>query len=90
MLGLFGGPLGGVFLLGIFTTRAHSGGVLAGYAGSCLVLFWVKHFTSIHLLSYLAIGTLSCFALGYLASRMLPGRPKDLRGLTVHTADGAA
>jgi SSS family solute:Na+ symporter len=85
VLGLFGGPLGGVFLLGIFTARAHGRGVLWGYAGSCLVLFYVKFFTSIHLLSFLAIGILSCCAFGYLFSRLLPSAPKDLARLTVHT-----
>lgn len=85
MLGLFGGPLGGVFLLGIFTTRGNSAGVWIGYAVSCSVLFYVKTFTSIHLLSYLAIGTFSCFAFGYLASLWFPGSRKDLRNLTVHT-----
>jgi SSS family transporter len=86
MLGLFGGPLGGVFLLGISTTRAHSRGVLLGYVASCLLLAYVKTSTSIHLLSYLAIGTFGCFAFGYLFSRLLPGPVKDLRRLTVHTA----
>lgn len=85
MLGLFGGGLGGIFLLGIFTTRANSRGVLVGYVGSCVVLFLVKNYTSIHLLAYMSVGMLSCFALGYAFSRMFPTKQNDLRGLTVHT-----
>ena len=85
MLGLFGGGLGGIFLLGIFTTRANSRGVLVGYAGSCVVLYVVKTYTSIHLLSYMSVGMLSCFALGYGFSRLFSADRKDLRGLTVHT-----
>lgn len=85
MLGLFGGGLGGIFLLGIFTTRTNSRGVLLGYAGSCLVLYLVKTCTSVHLLAYMSVGMLSCFALGYGFSRLFPSARKDLRGLTVHT-----
>lgn len=87
MLGLFGGPLGGVFLLGLFTTRAHSRGILAGYAASCAILLWVKTATSVHLLGYLAIGMLSCFAFGYAFSRLISGPRRDLSGLTIHTQD---
>lgn len=88
LLGLFGGPLGGAFLLGIFTTRANTRGLLVGYAGACAVLAWVKAATHIHLLGYMAIGLMTCFVLGYLSSWLLPEKPRDLRRLTVHTAGG--
>lgn len=86
VLGLFGGSLGGIFLLGIFTRRGDSRGALIGFVGSCAMLFYVKTYTTINLLAYLAIGMLSCFAIGYLVSRLWPKENKDLSGLTVHTA----
>ena len=90
ILGLFGGGLGGIFVLGIFTTRAHSRGAWLGFAGSCVVLFVVKTFTTVHLLAYMAVGLLSCFGFGYVCSLLWPSVEKDLRGLTVHTAVGRA
>jgi len=85
ILGLFGGSLAGLFALGIFTRRAHGWGALVGALGSALALFAVQWFTSIHFFLYGAIGIGVCFVVGYLASLLIPARPKDTQGLTIHT-----
>jgi Na+/proline symporter len=85
VLGLFGGGLAGVFALGIFTRRAHGTGALVGVIASAVVLVLVQRYTRVHFFLYGAIGLLTCFGMGYLASRRLPATAKPLEGLTVYT-----
>ncbi len=88
VLGLFGGGLAGLFVLGIFTRRATGRGALAGAAGSAAALYVVKTYTNVHFQLYGGIGLGVCVGAGYLVSLLLPGgagRPKPLKGLTIHT-----
>ncbi|GIV62120.1 MAG: sodium:solute symporter [Rhodothermaceae bacterium] len=84
ILGLFGSSLAGLFALGIFTRRAHGAGALIGVAASIVVLYLVKMFTPIHFFLYAAIGIMTCFAVGYLASCLIPHRGQPLAGLTIY------
>ncbi|HET8735054.1 MAG TPA: sodium/solute symporter, partial [Pricia sp.] len=68
VLGLVIGSLGGVFLLGIFTKRANSTGVLIGILVSIAVQIFVGVYEPVHLLVYSATGVISCFLVGYIAS----------------------
>ena len=81
--GLFGGAMTGVFVLGIFTTRANATGTLIGAVASGVLLFYVERFTDLHFFLYGGIGLISCFAVGYLASWWLPGK-SQLEGLTLY------
>jgi solute:Na+ symporter, SSS family len=67
-MGLFVGSLTGLFLLGVFTTRANSRGALFGALASAAVMAYVTRYTQIHFLLYSAIGVLSCVSIGYVAS----------------------
>ncbi len=84
MIGLFGGGLGGLFLLGMLTTRTSSIGAVAGLVVSACVQYYVSRHTPLHLLTYMFTGMSSCFVTGYLVSRIWPHR-KDVTGLTIHT-----
>jgi SSS family solute:Na+ symporter len=86
VVGLFGGGLGGLFLLGMVTTRTSGTGALVGLAVSAVVQFYVSRYTSLHLLTYMFTGMSTCIAAGYAYSLWAPER-KDLTGLTVHTCD---
>ena len=68
VLGLVIGGLGGVFLLGIFTKKANSTGVLIGIVVSIIVQVLVAIYEPVHLLMYAATGVISCFLVGYIAS----------------------
>lgn len=68
ILGLFVGGLGGIFILGIFTTRANGLGAIVGLVGSGIIQFFIKSQTDIHLLLYAFTGALSSFLIGYLVS----------------------
>ena len=84
ILGLFTGSIGGVFILGIFTTRASAPGVVAGLVLSSILQFWISQFTSLNLLMYAFTGLMSCLAFGYLFSLAFGAPKKPLAGLTIH------
>jgi len=84
-LGLFGGGLAGLFLLAIFTRRVGGAAAVLGLAASAGVQYAVQRYVTMHPWFYTVPGITSCFAVGYLASWVLPRGRKDLAGLTVYT-----
>jgi cyclically-permuted mutarotase family protein len=84
-LGLFGGGLGGLFLLAIFTRRAHGLGAIVGLLASGAVQFALQRLHPLHPWFYAVTGIASCFVIGYVASLVIPARGKPLAGLTLHT-----
>ena len=85
MLGLLSSGMAGLFAVGMFTRRANGRGALIGAVISAAVIYWVQTHTAVSFFLYAAIGLLTCFAAGYVASVLLPDRPKGLKGLTVFT-----
>ena len=53
-----------------------------GVIGTTVVLWYVKFQTDINSLIYGAIGTVTCFVVGFLASYIIPAKPNKLTGLT--------
>lgn len=91
ILGLFTGGLAGLFVLGIFTRRATAWGSLTGVAASAAAMSYLgQHPTWVNQMLYGAISLGICVTVGYLASFVLPGRPKSLAGLTFFTRRAAA
>ncbi|NQU25131.1 MAG: sodium/solute symporter [Candidatus Nealsonbacteria bacterium] len=84
-IGLFGGGLGGLFLLAIFTTRTNGTGALVGIIGSGILQFFIKQYVPLHPWAYSVTGIVSCFVIGYLASAVVGTRGRDLSGLTLFT-----
>lgn len=84
ILGIILGSLGGLFLLGMMTTKANSAGAFCGLAGSILIQLLVVRFQAVHLLLYTATGFTSCFIIGYLASWILPDDKKSIAHLTIY------
>jgi len=85
VIGLLMGCVTGLFLLGIFTRRATATGAWLGASGGAAVLIYASFFTSVHAFLYAAIGIVATFAVGYATSLVLPGRKRDLTGLTLYT-----
>lgn len=79
--GLFIGASTALFMLGIFTRKANSTGALIGAVSSGLILYLVKTMTPLSFWLYSAIGFLSCYIIGYIASCLFPGK-RELQGLT--------
>jgi sodium-coupled monocarboxylate transporter 8/12 len=83
VIGLVGGPLLGLFLLGILVRRATARGALLGWLAGLGVLLPVCFATRVSFLWYASIGCVTTMAVGYLCS--LAERPPSaaqLEGLT--------
>lgn len=82
IVGLLSSALAGIFILGIFTERASSKGVIIGAIASLFVMAFVKFQTDIHFYIYPLIGMPACIIVGYLFSFLFPSEEKKLTGLT--------
>jgi len=95
VIGLFGGGLAGIFVLGMFTRRATTGGILCGLLASLLVqaaLTYLPMFDgALHAWMFAFTGLASCVIVGYLCSFFLPERDTGReRGPTIHDLRKAA
>jgi len=88
VIGLFMGVLGGLFALGVLTTRAHGTGALIGAIVGAALMFYMWRFTDVNGYLYTIVGITTCFAIGYLTSRVIPSHDTDLADLTLHTLKG--
>ncbi|MBN1466360.1 sodium:solute symporter, partial [candidate division KSB1 bacterium] len=83
-IGLFGGSLGGLFLLGMFTKRATGRGAFAGAIIGAVALYLVQSYTDTHVYLYAFVGIAACFIGGYVSSLLLGGVSADISGLTIY------
>jgi SSS family transporter len=65
----------GLFLLGTFTTRVGQRAAFVGILGGASLMLAVKLRTSVSWQWYVLIGSLTTFAIGWLASRLIPDDP---------------
>ncbi|MEN6384463.1 MAG: sodium/solute symporter [Phycisphaerales bacterium] len=84
VLGLFGGPMCGLFLLGMFTKRVGGTAAIIGAVSGAVILFLVSRYTKVNLVLYASVGIAACVLVGYLMSFVIPEKGKDLSGLTLH------
>lgn len=83
VVSLIGGPLVGLFLLGMIVSRATARGALVGWIAGLLATTWVCFGTNISFLWYAMIGCLVTMAVGYVVSRFdRPPAARQLAGLT--------
>jgi SSS family transporter len=75
----FTGPIFGIFLLGMFTRRARSGGVLVGGFVGVLVACYVAFFSDLSFLWPSAFGLAATSIIGYGLSLLAP--TKDVKGV---------
>ncbi len=88
MLGLFGGPLCGLFMLGMLTRRANATGGLMGALTGLAVVWCVMIFTPVSFFLYAMIGTVTTFVAGYLISLATPSEDKNILPLTIYRPKG--
>ena len=82
VIGLLGGAMCGLFILGMFTKRASGIGAVIGALAGIAVVLSVKTFTPTHQLLYAGISVFTTVLVGYLASLIVPGKTKNIKGLT--------
>ena len=84
-IGLFGGGLGGLFILAIFTNRVDSKCAIWGLLTSTIIQYILLKNDSINGVLFSAIGIISCVTTGYLLSCITSNSQKNLSGLTIHS-----
>ncbi len=72
VMGLLGGPLLGIFFLGILTRRATGPGTLIGAVIGSSCLYYVAFHTEVSFLWYATFGMIVTMIVGYLASLLFP------------------
>jgi len=72
VIGLFGGPLCGVFLLGMLSKRANTTGVVAGLIFGVTAVAYVQTTTAVSYLLHAAVGIAGFMFAGYLISLITP------------------
>jgi SSS family transporter len=85
IMGLVMGPMAGVFLLGIISTRTRGISTILGLFIGSLVLGIVEWCTEINFFLYSTIGVLACCISGYLFSLIIPEHEKNIDGITIYT-----
>ena len=82
-IGLAGGPLLGLFLLGMLSRRANAKGAVIGWVAGFALLLPVCFATHVSFLWYAMIGCLTTMIVGWIASLLAaPPSPKQIEGLT--------
>lgn len=90
IIGLVGGPMLGLFCLGIMVRRTTARGALIGWVVGVAVLVPVCFLTKVSFLWFAMIGCLTTMLVGYLTSLLEPPpTPKQLTGLTWHDREPA-
>lgn len=91
VIGLIGGPLIGLFLLGILSQRATARGALVGWICGFALTLWVCFGTRVSFLWYAMVGCLATLAVGHIVSRLGPApAPEQIKGLTWFSRPPAA
>ena len=80
LFGLIGGPLLGLFLLGMLSRRANAPGAVVGWLAGALITLPVAAFTQTSFLWYPILGATSAFVFGWIASLFWP--PQNVASLT--------
>ena len=90
MLGMFVGPLAGMFVLGMFTKRCRRWGAVVGFVTSAAVIVIcvaLGELFPVPKILWGAMGLLVCVGAGYLASMFGGDGGESYRGLTVYSID---
>ena len=85
LIGLMGGPMTGLFMLGIFIKKANANSALAGVVASVISVLIVQSFTALNFFFYGVIGTLVVVIVGYLTAPLFKSKLSDteLENLTM-------
>jgi len=80
VIGLIGGPLLGLFFLGLLVRKATARGALIGWAAGLALTLWVCFGTDISFLWYAMAGSLTTMGVG-MAVSFLEGNPRGAKAL---------
>jgi len=83
IMGVVFAPLGSMFILGVLTKRVNTVGIIAGFIAGISATLYCKYNLVLHPFFFGAIGLVPSLLVAYLVSLIVPGKQKDLTGLTV-------
>jgi SSS family solute:Na+ symporter len=89
ILGLISGPLAGLFILGLFTTRVLAKHACMGAMVSFALLLGLWWTESLHGILFGVVGVTTCATVGYVLSWIVPAGEKPIEGLTIYTRPAA-
>lgn len=78
-IGLISSCLAGLFLLGIFTRRANTTGIILGLLISAAIQYLLVKNGTVHFLLYSGTGVVSTMIFGYLASLPFPSQSRFIK-----------
>ncbi len=81
--GFFGGPLGGLFLLGVLVPRSNTAGAIVGAAAGFLTTWGISHWTHVSWMWWALAGGLVTVGIGYLSSLVVPAPSFEQQELTL-------
>ena len=85
IVGLILGMLGGIFLLGVLSKRAHATGAIIGCLGGTVVVLYVWKETNITAYFYPFASVGSCLLIGWIASFLPVKEEQNTDGLTIYS-----
>jgi SSS family transporter len=85
IVALLGGGFGGIYILGVFTTRANGIGAITGGLASIVATVWVNNVGGVHWAALTPFAVTTCLVVGYVVSILTGGSRKNLAGLTAFT-----
>lgn len=89
LIGLMGGPMTGLFMLGVFARRANANSALVGVISAVSAVLWVRSATDLNFFFYGVIGTLIVVIVGYLTAPLFKDThaKEDIEALTIQSQD---
>ncbi|KJG13929.1 acetylneuraminate ABC transporter [Photobacterium iliopiscarium] len=77
LLGLMGGPMTGLFMLGIFVRRANANSALCGVIAAVIAVLIVRGFTDLNFFFYGVIGTLMVVVVGFITAPLFKNKSAE-------------
>ena len=76
LIGLMGGPMTGLFMLGVFVRRANANSALLGVVAAVAAILWVRASTDLNFFFYGVIGTLVVVLVGFITAPLFKKQPQ--------------
>ncbi|PKF49997.1 sodium:solute symporter [Enterovibrio nigricans] len=77
LLGLMGGPMTGLFTLGIFVRRANANSALLGVVASVIAVLGIRAYTDLNFFFYGVVGTMTVVVVGYLTAPLFTANTEN-------------
>ena len=72
-----GGPMTGLFMLGIFVRRANANSALCGVIAAVIAVLIVRGFTDLNFFFYGVIGTLMVVVVGFITAPLFKNKSAE-------------